>query len=490
MNKGHKLYTYLLLVLLLSAGIAKPVSGQSVIFSPEVIQTIENSDAYDAFWSVIVRDSTGKILEGYNFDKLVRPASNLKLLTSAAILDELGPDFTYKTYMYGFGNQRGNTWYGDIIIRGAGDPSISGDFYNEDRFHVFDKFYSALDSLGIQRINGNLIGNDSYFDEQPYPKGWSWEDLSFYYGVEISALSFNNNAVDLTVLADDQIGDTPDIQWFPFDTDYVNFVNEQVITPPNSEYDEFYRRILGTNTILLRSKVPQNYVEKESLSVLNASLYFMDTFKKYLEDGGITLSGRIILDDQSHEWDSGQYKVLGMHESYPLGDLIRNINKDSDNFYSEMILKTMAAEEFQLQGSTELGIQLVENYAASVGMDTTKIEMSDASGMSPSTLITVEDLSSLLVRMQKEEYFDVYRNSLSTAGIDGSLQHRFKGTPIRGKIHGKTGYVSGVRALSGYMESATGRPLIFCVITNNYTEKTSYIDLVQESILQQIYHKY
>lgn len=471
-------------------GSAIPSSAQSIIFSPEIVQTVENSKAYDAFWSVIVRDSTGKILEGYNYDKLIHPASNLKLLTSAAVLDELGKDYTYKTGMYGFGYQEGGTWQGDIIIKGVGDPSISGEYYNDDRFHVFEKFYTAIDTLGIRKINGDLIGNNAYFDQHPYPKGWSWDDLSFYYGVETSALSFNENAVDLIVFANNEVGETPDIEWFPFDTDFVNFINEQVITPSSSEYDEFYQRILGTNTIILRSKVPQNYVEKESLSVMNASMFFMDTFKKYLRDGAIALGGRIIIDEQKQDGNEDEYTLLSMHESEPVRDLLKQINKESSNFYTEMMLKTAAAEHYGTQGSTELGLALVKEFAVSMEMDTTKIELTDGSGMAPATLMTVEDLTKLMVKMQERPDFSAYKNSMSLAGIDGSLQHRFKNTPLYRKIYGKTGFVSGVRALSGYMTAASGEPLIFSIVTNNHSEKTSYIDAVHESILLQIHQKY
>jgi D-alanyl-D-alanine carboxypeptidase/D-alanyl-D-alanine-endopeptidase (penicillin-binding protein 4) len=464
--------------------------GQSIIFSPEIVQTVENSKAYDAFWSVIVRDSTGKILEGYNFDKLTHPASNLKLLTSATILDELSEDYTYKTGMYGYGYQEGGIWQGDIIIKGVGDPSISGKFYDEDRFHVFEKFYTALDTLGIRKISGNLIGNNTYFDQQPYPKGWSWDDLSFYYGVETNALSFNENAVDLTVVADNEVGETPTIQWFPFDTDYVNFINEQVITPSNSEYDEFYQRVLGTNTIILRSKVPQNYVEKESLSVLNAPMFFMDTFKKYLQDGGITVGGRIIIDEQKHEKREEKYTLLSSHESVPVRELLSQINKESSNFYTEMMLKTAATEHYETKGSTDLGLALMKDFAASMQLDTTKIELTDGSGMAPATLMSVEDLSKLMVKMQERSDFSTYKKSMSLAGIDGSLQHRFKNTSLYKKIYGKTGFVSGVRALSGYMDAASGKTLIFSIVTNNHTEKTSYIDSIHESILLQIHEKY
>lgn len=457
--------------------------------SLNITEIIEDSRADNAFWSVVVRDTTGEILEGFHVEKLVRPASNLKLLTTATILNELGADYTYLTKMYGVGHKVGTTWKGDIIIRGSGDPSISGKFYNEDRFYVFNKFYRALNEMGIDQIDGNLIGNDAFFDQQPYPKGWSWSDLSFYYGVEISALSFNDNAIDLTVYANGDVGSTPEIEWFPFDTDYVNFINEQIITPPETEYDEFYRRVLGTNRIILRSKLPQRYIEKESLSVLNASRYFMDTFLKYLEDGGISVSGRLIIDHQRHDWSDKRYEVLAVHESVPVRKLLQQINKESDNFYTEMLLKTAAAEHFEAPGSTELGIKLIQNFADSIGLNIDKMELRDGSGLAGATLISVDNLSKLLVKMRHHPQFGVYKNSLPISGVDGSLEYRFPSSML-GKVYGKTGYISGVRSLSGYMESSSGKPLIFSVVTNNYTVRTSYIDVIQEEIIRKIYRKY
>lgn len=485
----NKLCTgWAVLVLLSAQGVE--VEAQNGTSSSEIIRIIEESRAYDAFWSVTVRDSTGKILEGYNFDKIVRPASTLKLLTSATVLEELGPDFRYSTKMYGLGSRSDNTWHGDIIIRGSGDPSISGRFYNDDRFHVFDKFYQALDSLGIRKVQGSLIGNDSYFDQQAYPEGWSWDDLSFNYGVEINALSFNENAVDLRVYANNDIGGKPDIEWFPFDTDYVEFVNKQVITPAYSEYDESYRRIMGTNTILLQSTLPQNYTEKESLSVMDAPRFFIDTFEKYLAQGKITFTMPMTVESHTQNWENSRYTVLGKHQSVPLSELLKEVNKESNNFYTEMLLKTAAAEHYKTEGSTELGLSLVESFAMNMDMDTKDLEMSDGSGLASSTLVTTEDLSKMLVKMRSNSLFDVYKKSLSVAGKDGTLEHRFRNSPIEGKLHGKTGYISGVRALSGYLESASGQPLIFSVITNNYTESTSYVDNVQEEIIQKIYYKY
>lgn len=484
-QKKNKLTTVLLAVLLLPNF---SVFSQNLV--PDFKRSINESRANDAYWSIAVRDSSGTILTGYNNKKLVRPASNLKLLTSAAILDQLGPDFQYETYVYGVGKKVKNVWKGDIIIRGSGDPSISGRFYMDQGFYVFEKFYRALDSLGIQVIEGNLIGNDSYFDQQPYPKGWSWEDLSFYYGVETSALSFNENAVDLEVFANDKVGEMPSIQWFPFDTDYVEFINEQTISPAYTEYDEFYRRMLGTNTIILRSKLPKGYYERESLSIMNATHFFMDTFEKYLEDGKIKLTGQVILDNQPRDWGSAHYQILTKHTSVPLSRMLKIMNTKSSNFYTEMMLKTAAAEKYDTQGSTDLGISMVKEFANRTGMDTTKIVMNDGSGLSPSTLMTPDDLTLLLVKMQTNPWFETYRQSLATAGSEGSLEHRFRSTPLAGNLIGKTGYVSGVRTLSGYMKTASQRKVIFTISTNNYSGKTSYIDSLHQTLLMQIYQAY
>lgn len=458
--------------------------------SEDVHQIIESSRAANAWWSVIVTDTTGRVLESYHPEKLMRPASNLKLLSTAAVLDQLGPDYRYETRIWGIGHRQDSTWVGDIVVEGRGDPTISGIFYDEYRFHVFEKFYSTLDSIGIRSVRGNLVGNDAYFERQVYPKGWSWEDLTYYYGVEISALSFNNNAVDLQVFADRPVGEKPRIQWFPFDTDYVTFVNEQVITPPDTEFDEFYRRQLGTNTITLGSKVPRHHYEEESLAVNNASLFFMDTFMEYLRDGGISVGGRIILEHEPRDFRGDDYTLLARHRSPPLRLILQQANKESDNFYVEMLMKTMAAERYDEQGSTELGLGLIGQFAHEMGMDTTRVEMTDASGMSPATLLAAEDINRLLVGMQSHPHFSTWRNSLAIAGVDGSISHRFQGTPLEGNLRGKTGYISGVRALSGYMEASSGRPLVFTLMTNHYTAKTTYLDWLHERMLRHWYEHY
>lgn len=465
----------------------QPIYAQHSI-TGKIDQIIKSSVANDAFWSVSVRDTTGNVLIGINNHRLMSPSSNLMLLTSSAILHALGPDYTFKTRIYGDGVQKDSVWNGDIYIVGSGDPSIGGDIYNGDKLHVFDDFYAKLDTLGIAAVNGYLIGNNSYFDNKEYPYGWNWNDLTYSFAPEIDALSFNNNCVDLTVNARGRVGDTPSIKWFPFNTDYVHFINEQSIIPSNIPENSSYRRILGTNTILLKSSLSQNSVKEESLTITNPPLYFIDSFKKYLQMNGFVWDGNMVIDHREHNWqDTTMFRQLAVHESVPVKDLLEQINKDDNNFYVEMMLKAAAAKEYNVQGSTELGIQMVEEYAADMGIDTTKVLMSDGSGLSDQDLINTDAISKLLFSMRKQPLFPTYKNSLSTASLDGTLENRFWNTPLKAKINGNFGFRSGIAAFSGYLTTSNNHLLMFSIIANHVKNHKTAVIKIEDKILELLY---
>ena len=472
--------------LIISPWFVYPANGQD---SGPIREIIENSAASSSFWSVQVRNSNGDILEEYNGDYLIRPASNLKLVTSAAYLDLLGPDFKFETVLYGSGEQRENRWNGDLYIRGAGDPSINGEAYDDPLF-LFQRWYSILDSMGVEVINGNVIGHDGYFDDVPYPRGWEWDDLSYYYAPEISALSFNKNVVDLEVRADGQPGSKPSITWFPFETPYVQFINEQRITPGDTSFDESYRRDLGSNSIYLKSTLPEGHYETEPLSVHNPSLYFIDTFKRYLQLMGIRVEGQLLLSEEPIAWNEGGFTELNRHRSRPLHTMIDRLNRESDNLYAEMLLKTLVAERYGVPGSTELGLEIVKGFMNDHGFDTTAVTLRDASGMAPATLLKTSDLNRFLVDIQDMPYFDQYYNSLSVAGRNGTLQYRFYNSDVSNNFFGKTGFMSGVRSISGYLNTAGGERLVITIATNNYTVKTTVVDRIHQQILDYLYTRY
>jgi len=489
MHINNKKIWRLVLFISLSAIFLSNALAQNQSVEQKIYDIINNSEADGSIWSVSVRDSTGTELVSLNSEQLIKPASNIKLLTSAAVLNKLSPEFTFKTPLYAKGEQEGHTWMGDLIVKGVGDPTIS-DVFGKDPFLAFDKFIQKLKQMQIKKIAGGVIGNASFFDKKPYPKGWNWDDLPFYYGVEINALSFNDNCVDLTVTADAEVGAKPSITWFPLQTDYIEFNNRQVITLPGTEYKEDYRRLPGSHSIYLGSTLPQGYIEEECLSVPDPAKYFADTFTIYAEKQGIEIRDEATSDYRKRNWESDKYQLIAEYESAKLDRMINQINKESDNFISEMLLKTASVHFEGEPGSTENGIEMIREFAHETGMDTTRLVLTDASGMSTHTLTTTADLTRFLNSMRSTRYFNTFYNSLSVSGEEGTLSYRMKNKPLRKAIYGKSGFISGIRTISGYIQTSSHQKLSFSLVTNHYTIKTRRIDRLHESILELIHHTY
>ena len=477
----------LIVFLILTAGLTVPCRSQ---LSNPIQELIEKSDASGAFWVIQVRDGKNQLVESLNGEKIIRPASNLKLVSSGAYLEYLGSGFHFTTRLYGKGELQNQTWKGDLLVEGSGDPTINGEFYNGNPLFLFERWASVLKEKGIETVDGHLLGYSGKFDSVPYPEGWEWSDLSFYYAPEISALSFNSNVVDLEVFADGPLGSLPGIQWVPFNTPYVEFVNEQTITSPDTEYDESYRRILGSNRILLRSKLPQGYYETEPLSVHQPARYFMDTFRRYLEREEIEVTGRDSVIHDTTAWEPGSYRLLSEHDSEPLGRIIQWLNRESDNFYTEMLLKKLASEVSGYQGNTERGLVILKEFMSSMDFDTSLVNLKDASGMAPATYIKGGDLNRYLMKVKEKEYFPVLFESLSVSGMNGTLGHRFRNSVVKGNFYGKTGFLSGVRSLSGYLNTVSGDQLTVTIVTNNYTTKTSQVDSIHQKILEYLHLNY
>lgn len=484
MNNSRRFLLFLTLLLLWPA-----VRTASAQISQEIEGMISRSQASNAFWSVQVRDSSGALLEDLNGDKLIRPASNLKLISSGAFLDLFGPEYTFETRLYGKGARVGESWVGDLLIEGSGDPSISGDFYDDPLF-LFEKWVQLLDSLGIRKIEGDIVAYDGLFDDVPYPRGWEWDDLTYYYAPEINALSFNRNVVELEVIAGDRVGSIPEIQWFPFNTPYVEFVNEQVVTPPGTRFNESYRRVLGTNTIILRSTLPRGYYETEPLSVMDPSLFFIDTFRRYLEQSGISVEGQLRIDSDYYTWNTDEFELLHTHRSVPLKEMVRVLNRESDNFITEMLAKRAAVEVYDVQGSTDLGLNVIRDFMHTTGFDTLNVNLRDASGMAPANLIRASDLNRYLLEIQAKTWFPYFERSLAIGGVNGTLGHRFRNRSFNGRFFGKSGFVSGVRSLSGYLDTQSGNRLAVTIVTNNYAVRTAHVDWVHERILEHLYYNH
>ncbi|AXJ01625.1 D-alanyl-D-alanine carboxypeptidase [Cyclonatronum proteinivorum] len=449
---------------------------------------ISQSVTADAVWAVSVRSEAGEELVRLNSNTPMRMASNSKLFVTAGLLHGLGPTFRFRTTIYGDGELVGDVWEGDIHIAGAGDPSIDKYHYDDDAMHVFDALIRQLQERGITHISGDIFGNEGLFDDVRYPRGWEWDDLSYYYAPEISALSFNRNCIDLTVRAVGPVGSEPQITWFPFNTDYVNLVNEQLITPRSVRFNESYARVLGTNTIMLRSTLPQGYLEKESLTITDPALFFIDSFSKQADFSGLSWIGELIPDQRQRNWSG--FEKLASHESEPLAVLLRRVNAESDNFYTEMLTKSLAAYSLEAQGTTEAGLELIFGELSALGLDTNQLRLRDASGMASANLGTASVITALLHAMQSSPHHTEWENTFARAGYSGTLENRFIASPVMGNMYAKTGFITGVRTLSGYLDVPSGTRLYFSILTNNFTSRVATVDSVHERILNLLWQEF
>ncbi len=479
----------LTILIQLSINFTSKAQGVTGVQPNSIENIVENSRNSDAFWSVTVRGQNGEVLEGHNANKLVTPASNLKLYTTAAALDRLGHDYTYTTYIYSKGELKDSVWIGDLIIKGSGDPTISGVFYSDDREYVFKSFLKQLKEAGINEIKGKLLADISYFDTEDYPIGWDWYDMSFYYSVPIGPLAFNNNTFFLEVFAEGEVGERPRIEWYPI-VESIVIHNNQTIVEADKKYDEHYRKRMGFNEYNLASFLPKGYYEDEDLAIESSHLFFLEAFELFLKNNNFKLNVQDFSSALGKTGNRDEFTVLASHTSKPLSEIIERINKESDNFYTEMVLKTLGAEKQNLPGSFDNGIWEVKKFLSEQTIDTNSVVMYDGSGLSASDKLTTRDLSLLMHKMKEHPQFEYYYNSFPIAAVDGSLEFRFKNTFLANNLRGKTGFINGVRSITGYMSTKSGNTITYSIVTNNFNGYISNVDSTHQEVLLYIYDKY
>ncbi len=459
--------------------------------SPRPLQAtldqVLDDPAYEpAFWGALVldlRDST--VLYARHVRQNFTPASVTKLFITAAALEQLGPDFRYVTRLLADGPVVDGVLQGNLIVRGAGDPAIGGRFTDGDRIATFRAWADSLRRRGIRRIAGDLIGDDDYFDDTPLGTGWSWDDLTYWYAAEISALSFNDNCVDVTIEAR-RPGEPGRLTWEP-PTTYVTLINRTYTIPAGQKLKEGYRRLPGTNTIVLFSRVPEGRRDTESLTVHNPTRYFVHVLREVLLAEGIAVEGRPVDVDElsiKPDYTAPNLWTVATYTSPPLSEIVRVINRRSQNLYAEMLLRTLGTERpvpdsTLTPGSAEMGLAAAARTWLRAGIDTSRIQFVDGSGLSAQNLVSPEATVRLLAYMAAHPDRAVWRafyTSLPTGGEEETtLQDRFRTGRARGNVRAKTGTISNTSALAGYVRTAGGRLLAFAIFCNHYTVPTRQV---------------
>lgn len=414
----------------------------------------------------IRKADSGELIYDHFGETRLHPASNMKLLTGAAALETLGEDYRFSTEVLTDGKITGGVLQGNLYLKGKGDPTL----LKTD----FDAFAQTLASQGIKNINGDLIGDDTWYDDVRLSRDITWTDESYYYAAQVSALTASPNAdYDAgTVIIEAQpnatVGQPATINITPA-TDVVKIINHSKTVDAGETKDITIEREHGTNNIVIEGTVPAGgTVTREWIAIWEPSYYALDLFKKSLQEQGIHFVGKpkTILAKTPNE-----VRLLTSKKSMTLKELFIPFMKLSNNGHAEVLAKEMGKVVYG-EGSWEKGLQVIEENSAKMGLQMDSIMIRDASGMSHVNLIPSNELTHLLVSVQNEPWYSTFLNSLPVAGISerfvgGSLRNRMKVAPTVGNVKAKTGTLSAVSALSGYATTKDGELLVFSILINN-----------------------
>ena len=420
-----------------------------------------------AFWGIEVRSlRTGKVLYARNAGKNMKPASTLKLVTTAAALDAFGPDLRLRTTVETAARRDAmGRILGDVYLVGRGDPELSGRFADDRTSAGFEEMAEALKAAGVRRIEGRLVGHEGLFSGDRRGSDWAWGDLVWRYGAEVSALSFNDNAALLTVWPGERAGDPVMVERFP-ESRYYSVVSTATTSPPGTASDLVLQRDFGSNVVRLGGTLAVGEDPEElAVALEDPARYAATVFAEVLEAKGIRVTGAVAT--SSDPLPPGA-RVLAGHDSPPLAEILKGVNKPSQNLHTEMLLRLLGAR-LRGAGTVEAGHAAVMEFLRRVGVDPRAWALQDASGLSRSDLVSPHEMVSLLAAMDRHRYGAAFRDSLPIAGVDGTLEHRMRGTAAQGRVAAKTGTIRHVNALAGYATAPRGERLAFAIVVNHFT---------------------
>ena len=471
------------------------------------IEQIVRQPALEAgFFAVkIVSLDTGTVIFEQDSRKLVRPASNMKIYTVATAFDKLTPDYRFITSVYAKEklDDEGKV-KGDLIIYGRGDPSIAARFNGGDYFKGIDALADRIVAAGVKRIKGDLVGDESYFDGDSFGSGWTWQDLQWSYGAPISALTVNDNAIDLTVRPGSKAGAAVSITSGPPATSFMTIVNRATTTARGTRSDLRIHRGLGANTLEISGTLA---VGDEGftggVAIPDPTLAFVAMLREALIKRGVKIDGRLRTvtarmggsivspSPSAATTEAGKMPALpsalpveiASLPSAPFNEIAAHTLKPSQNLYTELILRTLGRmrkiapppDETRRASQTDedAGLAAVRDFLKQAGVSESQLNLDDGSGLSRSDMIMADATVQLLTFMTRHRYFAQFRDALPIAGVDGTLRNRMKGTPAEKNVRAKTGTLSSVASLGGYVTTAAGERLVFSMMLNNYPDASA-----------------
>lgn len=485
---------------------AGPTSSAQVESLRRELDALFHTPRINALWAIAVQSlDTGEILYEQNADLLMIPASNMKIVTMAVAAERLGWKHRFETRLEAHGTITNGMLHGNLVAVGGGDPAFGGPL--EDAAPVFLEWTTALQSAGIARVNGCLIGDDSAFQGEALGDGWPWDNLVYGYSAPISALSFHENIVELTVRPGPAPGEAARVALTPAAAGLA--LSAQVVTgSPESEADLDVRRDLGDSFLTVGGTIPVNAEPYERVvAVPEPAWFFVSELGRTLAQKGITSAHGPVARESLElisERDAGAVpcqlpsrdgpaRVIATHRSKPLTEIGTRFMKVSQNLYGEMLLRAIGARA-AIEDGGESDVDTVERARQSVddqlrawGVPPGQVRLADGSGLSRYNLVTARVLLQILREMWRNPtHRDRFYATLPIAGQDGTLDERFHGTRAAGNAHAKTGTLSSVRALSGYVQTVRGEMLAFSMLANNFIVPTPSIDAVVDLAVERL----
>jgi D-alanyl-D-alanine carboxypeptidase/D-alanyl-D-alanine-endopeptidase (penicillin-binding protein 4) len=404
----------------------------------------------------------GAAVFSVNPDRPLTIASVSKLFSSAAALHYLGPTYQFKTVLYRSGVVAGGLLKGPLLVVGGGDPNLSGRFYDSNPQAVFDAWADGLRAAGITHVSGDLLLNAAFFDSQFRNTGWPSGQEARWYEAPVSALSFNDNCISVSISPGARPGAPASVSFEPR-TSFLQAVSSARTVSTARRAKLAVGRDYGSSVIRVVGTVPaRRYGWSTVIAIDDPPLYFGTVLKERLAEHGIAIDGGVVVTPTKPD---ATWAVIATTTSDLLPSMAVS-NKRSQSFYAEQIFKTVAAEK-GVSGSWPEAVRLEKEFLKSLNLDPERYELHDGSGLNPSNRVAASDIARFLQAMSGSPLFAAWQPTLAVAGeSDGTLRHRLRDRLGRGRVVAKTGSLDRVNSLAGYLTAASGKKYVFAIVLN------------------------
>ena len=433
----------------------------------------------NAHWGILIVDAaTRDTLYSRNAEKLFLPASNMKIITGATALAQLGPDYQYRTTFAARGPVRCGVLRGDLVVIGRGDPTVS-DHMRKDAMTVMRDIADSLAAKGITRIAGRLVSAGDAFPGPVLGFGWDWDDLDYGYGAGVDELLFNEGFTQVVVHSGSRIGKPVTVTIRPTAKTPPVHVTAITVTKPAAGDTTKVTKIVArydslTGGVLVEGAIAVGDSTVEEVAHRVPAQAYLDALREALTGKSIQVGG-------ARSDTTARVDTLFTLVSPPLRDILPALEKPSQNQIAEVLLKTLALEKTGV-GTADSGQLVIERQLSSWGAREGGYAIRDGSGLSRHDYLSPETIVRVLDTIRADSAFRVFYDALPIAGVDGTIENRMKGTPAEGNVHAKTGYVDKARSLSGYATSVDGHLIIFSALANNWTVPVRQVEAVQNMI--------